>query len=215
VFNDFNFTQYAQVVAGTNERFDEIWWFYCSEGSTQNDRYVVYNYLQDIWYYGTLARSAWIDSDLRENPLAATYSNNLVNQEVGMDDNETGVPSAITATLLSSEFDLDNGDRFMFINRMLPDVTFEGSTVDSPAAVMTLFPMENSGSGYYNPTSEGGVDNATVTRSATVPIEKFTGQVFVRVRGRQMAFKLESTELGVAWKLGIPRLEMRPDGRRG
>ncbi len=184
-------------------------------GSTQNDRYVVYNYLQDIWYYGTLARSAWIDSDLRENPLAATYSNNLVNHEVGMDDNQTGVPSAITATLLSSEFDLDNGDRFMFINRMLPDVTFEGSTVDSPAAVMTLLPMENSGSGYYSPTSEGGVDNATVTRSATVPIEKFTGQVFVRVRGRQMAFKLESTELGVAWKLGIPRLEMRPDGRRG
>jgi len=215
VFNDFNFTQYAQVVAGTNERFDEIWWFYCSAGVTQNDRYVVYNYLQDIWYYGTLARSAWIDSDLRENPLAATYSNNLVNHEVGMDDNQTGVPSAITATLLSSEFDLDNGDRFMFINRMLPDVTFEGSTVDSPAAVMTLLPMENSGSGYYSPTSEGGVDNATVTRSATVPIEKFTGQVFVRVRGRQMAFKLESTELGVAWKLGIPRLEMRPDGRRG
>jgi len=215
VFNDFNFTQYAQVVAGTNERFDEIWWFYCSAGVTQNDRYVVYNYLQDIWYYGTLARSAWIDSDLRENPLAATYSNNLVNHEVGMDDNQTGVPSAITATLLSSEFDLDNGDRFMFINRMLPDITFEGSTVDSPAAVMTLLPMENSGSGYYNPTSEGGVDNATVTRSATVPIEKFTGQVFVRVRGRQMAFKLESTELGVAWKLGIPRLEMRPDGRRG
>lgn len=215
VFNDFNSSQYNQVIAGTNERFDEIWWFYCSAGVTQNDRYVVYNYLQDIWYYGTLGRSAWIDSDLRDNPLAATYSNNLVNQEVGMDDNQTGVPSAITATLLSSEFDLDNGDRFMFINRMLPDVTFEGSTVDSPAAVMTLFPMENSGSGYYNPTSEGGVDNATVTRSATVPIEKFTGQVFVRVRGRQMAFKLESTELGVAWKLGIPRLEMRPDGRRG
>ena len=215
VFNDFNSSQYNQVIAGTNERFDEIWWFYCSAGVTRNDRYVVYNYLQDIWYYGTLARSAWIDSDLRDNPLAATYSNNLVNQEVGMDDNQTGVPSAITATLLSSEFDLDNGDKFMFINRMLPDVTFEGSTVDSPAAVMTLFPMENSGSGYYNPTSEGGVDNATVTRSATVPIEKFTGQVFVRVRGRQMAFKIESTELGVAWKLGIPRLEMRPDGRRG
>lgn len=215
VFNDFNSSQYSQVIAGTNERFDEIWWFYCSAGVTRNDRYVVYNYLQDIWYYGTLARSAWIDSDLRDNPLAATYSNNLVNQEVGMDDNQTGVPSAITATLLSSEFDLDNGDKFMFINRMLPDVTFEGSTVDSPAAVMTLFPMENSGSGYYNPTSEGGVDNATVTRSATVPIEKFTGQVFVRVRGRQMAFKIESTELGVAWKLGIPRLEMRPDGRRG
>ena len=215
VFNDFNTSQYAQVVAGTNERFDEIWWFYCSAGVTQNDRYVVYNYLQDIWYYGTLSRSAWVDSDLRENPMAATYSNNLVNHEVGYDNQESATASPIVATITSSEFDLDNGDKFMFINRMLPDVTFEGSTATNPAAVMTLLPLQNSGSGYNNPTSEGGVNNATVTRSATVPIEQFTGQVFVRVRGRQMAFKMESTELGVAWKLGIPRLDMRPDGRRG
>ena len=215
VFNDFNTSQYAQVVAGTNERFDEIWWFYCSAGVTQNDRYVVYNYLQDIWYYGTLSRSAWIDSDLRENPMAATYSNNLVNHEVGYDSQEGAVASAITATLLSSEFDLDDGDKFMFINRVLPDVTFEGSTVTNPAAVMTLSPMQNSGSGYNNPLSVGGNSASTVTRTATVPIEEFTGQVFVRVRGRQMAFKMESTELGVAWKLGIPRLEMRADGRRG
>jgi len=215
VFNDFNVSQYAQVVAGTNERFDEVWWFYCSAGVTQNDRYVVYNYLQDIWYYGTLSRSAWIDSDLRENPMAATYSNNLVNHEVGYDNQESATASAITATLTSSEFDLDDGDRFMFVNRVLPDVTFDGSTVTNPAAVMTLSPMENSGSGYNNPLSVGGNSASTVTRTATVPIEEFTGQVFVRVRGRQMAFKMESTELGVAWKLGIPRLEMRPDGRRG
>ena len=215
IFNDFNSSQYAQVVAGTNERFDEIWWFYCSAGVTQNDRYVVYNYLQDIWYYGNLSRSAWMDSDHRENPLAATYSNNLVSHEVGYDNQENVTAVPITATLVSSEFDLDDGDKFMFVNRMLPDVTFEGSTANSPAAVMTLLPMTNSGSGYNNPTSEGGVDNATVTRGAVVPIEEFTGQVFVRVRGRQMAFKIESTELGVAWKLGIPRLDMRPDGRRG
>jgi len=215
VFNDFNVSQYAQVVAGTNERFDEIWWFYCSAESTQNDRYVVYNYMQNIWYYGTLSRSAWIDADLRENPMAATYSNNLVNHEVGYDCQETATPFPITATLVSSEFDLDDGDKFMFVKRMLPDVTFEGSTADAPAATMTLSPMENSGSGYNNPLSEGGNSSATVTRSTTVPIEQFTGQVFVRVRGRQMAFKIESTELGVAWKLGIPRLDMRPDGRRG
>ena len=215
VFNDFNFSQYGQVVAGTNERFDEIWWFYCSAGVTQNDRYVVYNYLQDIWYYGTLSRSAWIDSDLRENPMAATYSNNLVNHEVGYDNQESATASPIVATITSSEFDLDDGDKFMFINRMLPDVTFDGSTVSAPAATMTLLPMQNSGSGYNNPLSEGGTNTSTVTRSATVPIEKFTGQVFVRVRGRQMAFTMESTEIGVAWKLGIPRLDMRPDGRRG
>ena len=215
IFNDFNFSQYDQVVAGTNERFDEIWWFYCSADSTQIDRYVVYNYLQDIWYYGTMARTAWMDSDHRENPLAATYSNNLVNHEVGYDCQETTTTFPITATLVSSEFDLDDGDKFMFVNRMLPDVTFDGSTADHPAATMTLSPLKNSGSGYNNPLSEGGNSSATVTRSATVPIEQFTGQVFVRVRGRQMAFKIESTELGVAWKLGIPRLDMRPDGRRG
>jgi len=215
VFNDFNTSQYAQVVAGTNERFDEIWWFYCSAGVTQNNRYVVYNYLQDVWYYGTLSRSAWIDSDLRDNPMAATYSNNLVNHEVGYDNQESATASAITATITSSEFDLDDGDKFMFVNRMLPDVTFDGSTVNAPAATMTLLPMQNSGSGYNNPLSEGGTNTSTVTRSATVPIEQFTGQVFVRVRGRQMAFTMESTEIGVAWKLGIPRLDMRPDGRRG
>ena len=215
IFNDFNYSQYAQVVAGTNERFDEIWWFYCSAGVTQNDRYVVYNYLQDIWYYGNLSRSAWMDSDHRENPLAATYSNNLVSHEVGYDNQENVTAVPITATLVSSEFDLDDGDKFMFVNRMLPDVTFDGSTAANPAAVMTLLPLANSGSGYNDPASVGGVNNATVTRSAVVPIEQFTGQVFVRVRGRQMAFKFESTELGVAWKLGTPRLDMRPDGRRG
>ena len=215
IFNDFNSAQYEQVIAGTNERFDEIWWFYCSADSTQIDSYAVYNYEQDIWYYGTLARTAWIDSDLRDNPVAATYNNNLVNHEVGYDNKETATTVAITATIVSSEFDLDDGEKFMFINRMLPDVTFDGSTANSPAAVMTLLPLENSGSGYNSPASEGGNDNATVTRSAVVPIEKFTGQVFVRVRGRQMAFKLESTAIGVAWKLGVPRLDMRPDGRRG
>ena len=171
--------------------------------------------MQDIWYYGTLSRSAWIDADLRENPMAATYSNNLVNHEVGYDCQEGVTPNPITATLVSSEFDLDDGDKFMFVKRMLPDVTFDGSTVSAPAATMTLLPMQNSGSGYNNPLSEGGTNTSTVTRSATVPIEKFTGQVFVRVRGRQMAFTMESTEIGVAWKLGIPRLDMRPDGRRG
>jgi hypothetical protein len=210
------FPQYDQVIAGTNERFDEIWWFYCSADSTQNDRYVVYNYMQDIWYYGTLSRSAWIDADLRENPLSC-----YVQQQLGSatkwatTTKKRLTPAAITATLVSSEFDLDDGDKFMFVKRMLPDVTFEGSTADHPAATMTLSPMENSGSGYNNPLSEGGNSSATVTRSAVVPIEQFTGQVFVRVRGRQMAFKIESTELGVAWKLGIPRLDMRPDGRRG
>lgn len=215
VFNDFNFDQANQVVCGSNEQFDEIWWFYPSANSLENDRYVVYNYVDNAWYYGTLRRSAWLDSDLREYPLAATYSNNLVYHEYGTDCNELGTANPIVATLTSAEIDLDDGDRFMLVNRMLPDMTFDGSTADYPAATMTLYPLENSGSGYYDPASVGGNNSATVTRTATIPIEAFTGQVFTRVRGRQMAIKIESTALGVAWKLGAPRIDMRPDGRRG
>jgi hypothetical protein len=214
VFNDINTEQFNQVVAGNNEGFNEVWWFYPSAGVTTNDRYVVYNYQEDIWYYGTLARTAWLDSGLRDRPIAATYSNNLVDHEKGNDDKQTGVTAAITASITSSEFDLDDGHSFVLINRMLPDVTFDGSTATNPAASMTISPMANSGSGYNNPLSEGGNSSATVTRSATVPIEQFTGQVYLRVRGRQIAFTMESTAEGVAWQLGSPRLDMRPDGRR-
>ena len=214
VFSDFNPLQYDQVFAGTNEAFHEIWWFYCSSDSQNVDRYVVYNYLEQTWYYGTMARTAWLDSGLREYPLAATYSYNLVNHEFGTDDNETGTPAAIEASITSGQFDLDDGDRFAFIWRVMPDVTFDGSTADSPAATMSLLPLANSGSGYNNPRSEGGSNSGTVTRSATVPIEEFTGQVNTRVRGRQLAIKMESSELGVKWQLGSPRVDMRPDGRR-
>ena len=215
IFDDFNQGQADQVVCGSNEQFDEIWWFYCSAGATQNDRYVVYNYVENVWYYGNLSRSAWLDADLRDFPIAATFGNKLVNHEKGVDDNETGTPTAFTANITSAQFDLDDGDRFMLINRMLPDMTFDGSTADSPAATMTLNPLENSGSGRYNPASVGGNSSATVTRTAVFPVEEFTGQVFTRVRGRQISIKIESTELGVTWKLGAPRMDMRPDGRRG
>ena len=214
VFNDINKNQFNQVICGTNEQFDEVWWFYPSAGSTQNNRYVVYNYVENIWFYGNLSRSAWIDADLRDNPIAATYSNNLVSQEFGVDCNELGTANPIIATITSGEFDIDEGDRFMMINRILPDMTFVGSTADAPSATMTILPLENSGSGYYNPLSVGGNSTATITRITTVPIEEFTGQVFVRIRGRQIAVKIESTGLGVTWKLGKPRLDIRPDGRR-
>jgi len=215
VFDDINKQQFDQVVCGTNEQFDEIWWFYPAAGSDENDRYVIYNYVEQAWYYGTLRRSAWLDSDLRDYPIAATYSNNLVYHEYGVDCNELGTANPITATIVSAEFDVDDGDRFMLINRVLPDMTFQGSTADTPSATMTLLPLENSGSGYYNPASVGGNSTNTISRTATVPIEEFTGQVYVRIRGRQMAFKVESTGLGVTWKLGAPRFDMIPAGRRG
>lgn len=214
IFSDLDTFQYDQVTAGTNEAYNEIWWFYCSSGSTTNDRYVVYNYVEDIWYYGTMARTAWLDSGVRNAPIAATYSNTLVQHESGLDDNETGVPSAMSSFVTSSEFDLNDGQRFMFVWRMLPDVTFEGSTADAPTVDMTLLPLDGSGSGYSSPASVGGENAATVTRSTTVPIEQFTNQISTRVRGRQLVMKVSSDGSGVAWQLGAPRLDMRPDGRR-
>ena len=214
VFSDINQLQLQQVFAGTNEGFNEVWWFYCSANSSVVDKYVVYNYIEKVWYYGTLGRTAWLDSGLRPYPLAATYSNNLVNHEEGVDDNQNGTPAAINAYIESAEFDIEDGQNFGFVWRMLPDVTFQGSTATSPSATMTLIPMSGSGSGYNNPQSVGGSSSATITRTATVPIEQFTNIVYVRVRGRQMILRMESNDLGVTWQLGAPRLDIRPDGRR-
>lgn len=220
IFEDINAQQYEQVYAGTNERFHEIWWFYCSADSTAIDKYVVYNYLEDIWYYGTMARTAWLDSGLRENPIAATYANNLVNQEDGIDDNMLAITAPITAYITSAEFDLSDGHQFMFVWRVLPDITFANSTATNPSVTMYLLPLKNSGSGYS--VNSGTNENhsvatqsfAGVTRTAVLPVEKFTGQIFTRVRGRQMAMKIESTGLGVTWQMGSARLDMREDGRR-
>ena len=209
VFQDLNTEQRQQIYGGTSEAYNEIWWFYCSTNSTVNDRYVVYNYLEKIWYYGTMGRTAWLDSGLQPFPLAATYSNRLVNQEDGIDDQETNTPVAIDAYISSSEFDIGDGHNFGFVYRIIPDLTFAGSTADAAQVTMTLYPMQNSGSGV---SYEG---SAPVTRSTTYNItEQFTGQIYTRVRGRQMIFKIQSTTAGTNWQLGAPRIDIRPDGRR-
>jgi len=219
IYQDINTAQYGQIFCGTNEGFNEVWWFYCSANSTTVDRYVVYNYLDDIWYHGNMARTAWLDSGLKPTPIAATYSNNLVSHEVGNDDQEGATAVPITAYVTSAEFDLDDGHNFAFIWRILPDITFRGSSTGSPQVTMYVLPLDNSGSGYHVDNvsanqSVGGTSYATVTRVATVPVEEFTGQVYTRVRCRQMALKVESTGLGVAWQLGAPRFDFRQDGRR-
>jgi hypothetical protein len=215
IFSDINASQNQQVFAGTNEGFNEVWWFYCSASSTVVDKYVVYNYAEDIWYYGTIGRTAWLDSGLRDYPLAATYTHNLVNHEQGNDDNETGTPAPIAASIGSSEFDIDDGHNFGFIWRVIPDLTFRNSTgSETPQCTMTIIPMKNSGSGFNDPRSTNGTSNATIQRIATAPIEEFTGQVYIRVRGRQIIFKVESDRLGTAWQLGAPRIDIKSDGRR-
>lgn len=219
IFQDINLTQSSQVVAGTSEGFNEVWWFYCSTESNQIDRYVTFNYVENggegVWAYGTLGRTAWLDSGLQDYPIAATYYQNLVNHEYGTNDNTTGTPVAINALIGSSEFDIDDGDHFGFVYRMLPDITFRGSDAESPQVTMTLIPMQNSGSGYNDPISLGGNATSTVVRTSVSVIEQFTGQVFVRVRGRQMILQVESNQLGCTWQLGSPRIDIKQDGRRG
>ena len=212
VFSDFNINQSQQVACGTNEGFNEIWWHYPSSGSMVNDRYVIYNYAENIWYYGTMGRTAWIDSGLRTFPVAATYSNNLVNHESGLDDNETATPIALNAFITSSEFDIDDGDHFAFIWRMLPDITFENSVNDgngAPQVTMTLYGLYNSGSG-----SISNAGQAVLKGSSYVITEEFTGQIYTRIRGRQMILKVESNQLGTTWQLGAMRADLRLDGRR-
>jgi hypothetical protein len=280
VFGDINKAQLAQIVSGTNEGFNEVWWQYPSADSSSNDRYVIYNYLENIWYYGTLCRSAWLDSPLRDYPMAVysvqnthlsvaagssdvvlfvldnssfpasgtitieaeqiTYTgitgdsftgctrganssvaashlayrpvtNNTSNQvlyhEVGTNENMTNVEVPIAAYIQSSDFDIGDGHNFGFVWRVLPDLTFAGSSATSPTVTLTLRPRINSGTAYGTPSSP------SVVRTSSYPVEQYTGQVYTRLRGRQMAFKISSSALGVAWQLGAPRIDVRQDGR--
>lgn len=208
IFSNINLAQNDQVFAGTNEGFNEIWWFYCSAGVTTIDSYVVYNYVEDIWYYGSLGRTAWSDSGLRDYPQAATYNYNIVDHERGVDDNATGTPTAITAYIESAEFDIDDGEHFGFVWRMVPDLTFEGSTAATPQVTMTMYGMNGSGSGFNTEAAKA------VARTSTVTIEQFTNIVYTRIRGRQMIIEISSDGLGTTWQLGAPRIDIKQDGRR-
>ena len=204
VFLDFNANQSEKVFAGGNSKWGEIWWFYPSASSEQNDKYVVYNYLEKVWYYGSMARSAWHDRGIRQYPIAAS-SSYLYTHENGNDDDG----SAMTASIESSQIDIGDGYQFTFIKQLIPDLTFNGTTAGiNPSATFTLQARKGPGSTYGN-TSSG-----TSTRTATSPVEQFTDSLNVRLRGRSFNMKLESTGQGVAWKLGTPRVDIRADGRK-
>lgn len=218
IFNDINRDQEAQFNAGTNEGYSEVWWNYCSKNSTVIDRYVIFNYLDRVWYYGTLDRTAWLDSPLRQYPMAATAGNIIVYHEAAVDDGSTNPPSAINAYVQSSDFDIGDGHNYGFVWRIIPDITFDGSdttgqTSDKPVVNFTVRPRQNPGSNY------GVAGNPTVTSAqsyagqTTYLVQQFTEIIYSRVRGRQMAFKVESDSIGTQWQLGVPRIDVRPDGR--
>lgn len=215
IFNDLNQDQAWQVFAGLNERYSEIWWYYPSAGSTVVDSYVVYNYLDRVWYYGKMNRTAWLDSGLREFPMAADYNNRILYHENGQDDVSGPSPLPISSYITSSDFDIGDGHNFGFVWRILPDLTFDGSNVNQPSVTMSVYPRQNSGTPY------GAADMPTITSTQNYSgivkqytVQEFDGQVYTRIRGRQIAFQIRSDGLGVAWQLGAPRIDIRPDGRR-
>jgi hypothetical protein len=214
VYNDINKNQGFQVFAGGNDGYSEIWWFYCSTNSNVIDKYVIYNYLERTWAYGTMARTAWLDSPLRQYPMAADYNRRILFHEAAVDDiaGDTAVP--INAYVQSSDFDIGDGHNFGFVWRILPDVNFNGSNVNGPSVTMTVKPRQNAGAPY------GAADNPRVLSSnnyavsGVYNVQEFTGQVYTRLRGRQLAFRIESNNLGTQWQLGSPRIDIRNDGRR-
>jgi hypothetical protein len=218
IFQDINIDQNYQIFAASNEGYNEVWWFYVSNdtaGSTVIDKYVIFNYLDQVWYFGSMGRTAWLDSSLQPYPVAADYNSRLLFHESGVNDNSTTATLPIASYIQSSDFDIGDGHNFGFVWRILPDLNFNGSNVNAPSVTMTVLPRVNSGTAY-------GAANNPVVQSSNVysntqnfyNIQEFTGQVYTRIRGRQMAFKIESSTVGVAWQLGTPRIDIRPDGRR-
>jgi len=230
IYNDINRDQFAQVYAGTNEGYSEIWWFYCSisgpdgTGTIDNpnttiDRYVIFNYLDRVWYYGTMDRTAWLDSSLRPYPMGATSNNLVVYHEAAVDDGSTNPPTPIPAYVQSSDFDIGDGHNYGFVWRMIPDITFDGSftdgqTDDKPQVNFTVRPRLNPGANYGVSNSPTVQSKDSYRTTTTYNVQQFTEIVYTRIRGRQMAFKVESNTLGTQWQLGTPRIDVRPDGRR-
>jgi hypothetical protein len=244
IYGNINLTETFQILSGTNEGYNEIWWFYPSiTGTTSTgengtgtsgspnsliDRYVIYNHLERTWYYGTLngttvrPRTAWLDSPLRAQPTAAigynsggAYTNGaVVYHETGVDNNETGTPVALTSYVQSSDFDIGDGHNFGFVWRLIPDLTFDGSTSTAPTVYFTVRPRQNPGANYGSADNPAVASAQSYATTTTYNVQQFTQQIYVRIRGRQMAFKISSTDLGVQWQLGVPRIDVRPDGRR-
>lgn len=217
VFDDINRTQQFQFFAGTNEAYSEIWFFYCSANSTVIDRYVIFNYLDRVWYYGTMGRTSWLDSAISDYPMATTYSNLLVQHETAVDDGTTNPPTPIPAYIQSSDFDIDDGHEYGFVWRMIPDITFDGSTTkqpNTPQVNFTLRPRQNPGAAYNVAPSPVVRSNSNYATQHTYNVQEFTEIVYTRVRGRQMAFRIDSDQVGTQWQLGVPRIDVRKDGRR-
>jgi len=217
IFGDINLQQQYQFFAGTNEGFNEVWWFYCSANSTVIDRYVIYNHLERIWSYGNLTRTAWLDTPLRNFPTSTGNVNGnaiVIYHETGVDDASVNPPAPISSYIQSADFDIGDGHNYGFAWRMVPDITFDGSTVNNPSVVFTLRPRQNPGANYNTADTPTVTSAQNYQTQRNYTVQQFTQIVYTRIRGRQMAFKVSSDGLGVQWQLGVPTIDVRPDGRR-
>ena len=208
VFSGMNIQQQLKVYAGHSSSFSEVWWFYPSSSSQENDSYVVYNYEQRVWYYGTLPRTAWQDRNVLSFPLAVSPDGYIYYQESGLNDGSANPPVALAPYIESSVVDMGEGDQFMFATRVIPDITFRNSTNETPTATLTIKARNFPGGAYF------ASDSDPITKTASLPVEQFTNELYVRLRGRSMSLRIESNQLNTAWRLGDPRLDMRTDGRK-
>lgn len=208
VFDNLNKQQQLKVFAGHCSSFSEVWWLYPSANSSENDSYVVYNYEQRIWYYGTLPRTAWLDRNVLSYPLAVSPDGYVYYQENGLDDGSVNPPAPLTPHIESSVIDIGDGDQFMFATRVIPDITFRNSTSPAPMATMTIKARNFPGGAYF------GSDSDPVTKTSSIPVEQFTNELYIRIRGRSLSLKVESAQAGTAWRLGDPRIDVRTDGRK-
>ena len=208
VFDDLNNDQRELITAGLNSQFSEIFWFYPSKNSLEVDKYVIFNYQEQAWYYGVLGRTAWLDAEVRAFPIAAGTDSFLYNHELGNDDGSTSPATPLAAYIESSPMSLESGEQFQLIRRVLPDITFDGSSSPTPVVKFTL--------GSYDKPGEdvSGTVNGTVIKEASETVEKYTSELFLRLRGRAFSVKIENTGTGAQWRLGIPRVDVRPDGKR-
>lgn len=209
VFNNINYEQAEQIVAGTNEGWNEVWWMYPTANSNYNNAYVIYNHLENVWYYGTISRTAWLDTSLRNYGQAVetnptTWTGVMYNQEQGANDGVLPMVSYIQ----SSDFDISDGEQFTLVKRIIPDLSFGGSTAAVPRAYMTVTPRNFPGAAYMTEPEEA------IDLTSAIPVEQYTEQVFIRARARQMGIKITSTDLNTQWQLGAPRIDGRPDGKR-
>jgi hypothetical protein len=208
VFDGLNFSQGLKVYAGHASSFSEVWWFYPSADSSENDSYVIYNYEQKVWYYGSLPRTAWADRGVLGYPIAASPDGYVYYQENGLDDGSANPPVALAPYIESSVVDMGDGDQFMFATRVIPDLTFRNSTNVAPTATLTLKARNFPGGAYF------ATDSDPVVKTASHPVEQFTNQLFTRLRGRSISLRVESNQTGTAWRLGDPRVDLRTDGRK-